>query len=108
MMKAYIVVTETVNDQAMFDAYRKEVPATLTPFGGEFVVRGGTLTILEGVRQHPRLGNHRVSITASCRGLVQVGSVSEGDRAPAEEHHQQHGHRRRTGIAPNGPDSLRP
>ena len=35
MMKAYVVVTETVNDHAMFDAYRKEVPATLTPFGGE-------------------------------------------------------------------------
>ena len=55
MMKAYIVVTETINDQAMFDAYRKEVPATLTPFGGEFVVRGGNLAILEGVWQHPRL-----------------------------------------------------
>jgi uncharacterized protein (DUF1330 family) len=55
MMKAYVVVTETVNDHAMFDAYRKEVPATLTPFGGEFVVRGGNLTILEGVWQHPRL-----------------------------------------------------
>ena len=54
-MKAYVVVTETINDQAMFDAYRKEVPATLTPFGGEFVVRGGNLTILEGIWQHPRL-----------------------------------------------------
>ena len=54
-MRAYVVVTETVNDQAMFDAYRKEVRATLVPFGGQFVVRGGNLTILEGVWPHPRL-----------------------------------------------------
>jgi len=27
-MKAYVIAAETVNDQAMFDAYRQEVPAT--------------------------------------------------------------------------------
>jgi uncharacterized protein (DUF1330 family) len=36
-MKAYLIAAETVNDQAMFDAYRKEVPATLAPFGGSSV-----------------------------------------------------------------------
>jgi uncharacterized protein (DUF1330 family) len=46
-MKAYVVAAETVNDPAMFDLYRKEVPATLVPFGGQFVVRGGGLTVLE-------------------------------------------------------------
>ena len=39
----------------MFDAYRKEVPATLVPFGGTFVARGGQLTVLEGAWPHPRL-----------------------------------------------------
>jgi uncharacterized protein (DUF1330 family) len=54
-MKAYVVAAETVNDAAMFDLYRKEVPATLVPFGGQFVARGESLTLLEGKWPHPRL-----------------------------------------------------
>ena len=54
-MKAYVIAAETINDSAMFDLYRKEVPATIVPFGGQFVVRGGNLTGLEGEWPHPRL-----------------------------------------------------
>jgi uncharacterized protein (DUF1330 family) len=54
-MKAYVIAAETVNDPAMFDLYRKEVPATLVPFGGQFVVRGENFTVLEGEWPHPRL-----------------------------------------------------
>jgi uncharacterized protein (DUF1330 family) len=43
-MKAYAIAAETIKDQAMFDTYRKEVPATLAPFGGQFVVRGGMMS----------------------------------------------------------------
>jgi uncharacterized protein (DUF1330 family) len=55
VMKAYVIAAETVNDPAMFDLYRREVAATLVPFGGQFVVRGGNLTVLEGEWPHPRL-----------------------------------------------------
>jgi len=51
-MAAYVIVTETVNDQATFDAYRKQVPATLAPFGAKFLVRGGKVTIHEGKWPH--------------------------------------------------------
>jgi uncharacterized protein (DUF1330 family) len=54
-MKAYVIASETIKDQAMFDAYRKEVVGTIAPFGGQFIVRGGNLTILEGEWPHPRL-----------------------------------------------------
>ncbi|MFO1062004.1 MAG: DUF1330 domain-containing protein [Dongiaceae bacterium] len=54
-MKAYAIVQERVDDQAMFDAYRKDVVATLPPFGGRFVVRGGAMTVLEGEAPYPRL-----------------------------------------------------
>jgi uncharacterized protein (DUF1330 family) len=54
-MKAYVIAAETITDPALFDRYRKEVPATLAPFGGQFVVRGGKLTPLEGEWPHPRL-----------------------------------------------------
>jgi uncharacterized protein (DUF1330 family) len=54
-MTAYVIVQETIKDEAMFNEYRKDVPATLEPFGGKFVVRGGHLTIVEGEWTHPRL-----------------------------------------------------
>ena len=52
-MKAYVIALETIHDQAMFDEYRKAVPATLLPFDGKFVARGGKFTVLEGEWQPP-------------------------------------------------------
>jgi uncharacterized protein (DUF1330 family) len=54
-MKAYVIAAETINDEEMFAAYRKDVPATVERFGGRFVVRGGNLTDIEGKWPHPRL-----------------------------------------------------
>ena len=54
-MPAYVIVQETITDQAMFDAYRKDVPATIEALGGRFVVRGGALSVVEGEWPHPRL-----------------------------------------------------
>jgi uncharacterized protein (DUF1330 family) len=54
-MKAYVIVQERVDDQAMFDAYRKDVPAIVAAHGGRFVVRGGAMTVLEGEAPYPRL-----------------------------------------------------
>jgi uncharacterized protein (DUF1330 family) len=51
-MAAYVIVTETVHDQATFDAYRKQVMATLAPFDAKFLVRGGKVTIHEGKWPH--------------------------------------------------------
>jgi uncharacterized protein (DUF1330 family) len=53
-MTAYVIAAETVKDEAMFDEYRKQVPATLAPFGGKFIVRGGKVTVHEGAWPHPR------------------------------------------------------
>lgn len=54
-MKAFVIAAETVTDDAMFGAYRDRVAATLTAFGGTFVVRGGAITTLEGEWPHARL-----------------------------------------------------
>jgi uncharacterized protein (DUF1330 family) len=54
-MKAYVIATETINDEATFAKYRAEVPRTVEPFGGKFIVRGGNFTVLEGEWKHPRL-----------------------------------------------------
>jgi uncharacterized protein (DUF1330 family) len=54
-MAAYVIVQETMHgDQAPFEEYRKHVVASFEPFGGKFLARGGTLTVLEGEWPHQR------------------------------------------------------
>jgi uncharacterized protein (DUF1330 family) len=53
-MKAYLIAVETIHDEATFAEYRRQVVATLAPFGGQFIARGGRLTVLEGEWKHPR------------------------------------------------------
>jgi uncharacterized protein (DUF1330 family) len=53
-MKAYVIAVETPHDEAMFAEYRKQVVDTIKPFAGQFVARGGNLTVLEGEWQHSR------------------------------------------------------
>jgi uncharacterized protein (DUF1330 family) len=52
-MAAYCIVDIDVHDVAGLEQYRKEVPATVTKYGGRFVVRGGKFETLEGA-WHPR------------------------------------------------------
>lgn len=47
-MAAYIIAEVDVQDAQAFDAYRELVPATLVPYGGRFVIRGGKTEVLEG------------------------------------------------------------
>jgi len=47
-MVAYLYVNIDVTDAAGFEAYRKEVPATIARFGGRYLARGGPGTRLEG------------------------------------------------------------
>jgi len=54
-MKAYLVAEVNVTDQAAYESYRQGVPASLAPFGGRFVVRGGAMEVLEGTWKPPRL-----------------------------------------------------
>jgi|SRR6476660_3397282 uncharacterized protein (DUF1330 family) len=53
-MKAYVIAVETAHDEAMFAEYKKQVVDTIGPFGGQFIARGGKLTVLEGQWQHAR------------------------------------------------------
>lgn len=53
-MTAFLIAVETVHDEDMFAEYRKQVIGTLGPFGGQFIARGGELTVLEGEWPHRR------------------------------------------------------
>lgn len=47
-MKAYVIVEVKVHDPALYEEYKKLTPASLLPFGGRFIVRGGITESLEG------------------------------------------------------------
>jgi len=47
-MKAYVIVDVKIHDPSRYDDYKKLTPASLVPFDGKFVVRGGTTETLEG------------------------------------------------------------
>ena len=47
-MAAYVIGEIEVTDLAVYDDYRRQVPATIAKYGGKFVVRGGRSEALEG------------------------------------------------------------
>ena len=53
LMSAYLITEIEVLDPTGYETYRSAVGATLAQFGGEFLVRGGNIEILEGV-WHPK------------------------------------------------------
>jgi uncharacterized protein (DUF1330 family) len=47
-MAAYLIVDVQVTDSASYERYRAGVFATLSPYEGKFLVRGGRFEMLEG------------------------------------------------------------
>ena len=47
-MAAYVIAEVDVHDAALFEEYRKLVPATIAQYGGKYVVRGGACECKEG------------------------------------------------------------
>jgi len=47
-MAAYLIADIEVTDAEGYDAYRRQVPATVAKYGGRFAARGGAVEALEG------------------------------------------------------------
>ena len=58
MSAAYVISQVEVTDPKAYERYKAETPAVVAAFGGEFVVRGGRVEVLEG---EPPMG--RVIVT---------------------------------------------
>ena len=54
-MPAYVLANVTVNDPVRYEDYRRLVTPTVAKYGGRFIVRGGTVEVLEGKWQPNRL-----------------------------------------------------
>jgi uncharacterized protein (DUF1330 family) len=47
-MNGYVIGEIEVTDAGVYDDYRKQVLATITKYGGRFLVRGSKAEVLEG------------------------------------------------------------
>jgi uncharacterized protein (DUF1330 family) len=47
-MPAYLVANITVTDPKRYPEYREKVPPVIAQYGGKFLVRGGTVHLVEG------------------------------------------------------------
>ena len=47
-MTAYVILDIDVHDPAQYEEYKKLSPASITTYGGKFIVRGGKTETLEG------------------------------------------------------------
>ena len=47
-MTGYVIAEVDVQDPALFEEYRKLVPATIAQYGGKYIVRGGATETKEG------------------------------------------------------------
>jgi uncharacterized protein (DUF1330 family) len=45
---AYVITETNITDQAAFNEFSPKVPATMQPFGGKYLIRGGKIVTLEG------------------------------------------------------------
>ena len=54
-MAAYVIVDVEVLEPESYQAYTRAVPASLEPFGGRFIVRGGGYKTLEGTWSPQRI-----------------------------------------------------
>ena len=54
-MPAFVIVEVDIIDNEKYDAYKALTPATVSAFGGKFILRGNPVTVLEGEWNHERL-----------------------------------------------------
>jgi len=47
-MSAYVIVEVTIHDHTEYEEYKKLTPASITAYGGRFVIRGAKTESLEG------------------------------------------------------------
>ena len=54
-MPTYVIVDVTITNPEEYEAYKLLTPASITAYGGRFIVRGGATETLEGKWKHGRI-----------------------------------------------------
>ena len=69
-MAAYLIVDVVVTDPAGYEQYRAGVPALIRKHGGEYLVRGGNLEVIEGAWKPQRLVVLRFPDRAAAQAFI--------------------------------------
>ncbi|MCX6521125.1 MAG: DUF1330 domain-containing protein [Actinobacteria bacterium] len=69
MAVAYIIVESKISDPEQFKQYLAASPGVAKAFGGEFLVRGGRIDVLEGDWQPTRMTVLRYPDMATARAM---------------------------------------
>ncbi len=87
MPVAYLIVESQISDPEAFKQYMAAAPAVAQAFGGEYLVRGGRLEVLEGDWTPPRMTVLRYPSFEQAKamydspGYVQARSLRKGATA---------------------------
>ncbi len=87
MPAAYLIVESQITDPERFKGYLALAPEAVKAFGGEYLVRGGRLHVLEGDWQPPRMTVLRFPDFESAKALydspayVQARAARDGATA---------------------------
>lgn len=76
-MSAFVIGHITVTNPEGYAGYARQVPPTLAAFGGEFVVRGGDATAIEGEMAHARHVVLRFPDRAAAEGWYNSSAYQE-------------------------------
>ena len=68
MAKTYVIGRISVKDTELWARYRREVGATLAPWGGELLLRGHAVASLSGAEPHGDIVALRFPDVRSARG----------------------------------------
>src|SRR5437016_3715452 len=87
-MAAYFIVDVNVHDPAGMREYLERVPATLTKYGGRYIVRGGRFEIVEGNWQPSRAVMLDIAKYGASQALVRVRRIRghEGCEVQSGDH----------------------
>lgn len=76
-MAAYVIVNDEVLDESTFADFRERVSATVEAHGGRYLVRGGSVDVIEGDWSIDRLIVVEFDNVGAARGWLESAEYAE-------------------------------
>lgn len=76
-MAAYVIVNDEVLDEGTFSEFRARIGATVEAHGGRYLVRGGSLEVIEGSWSADRLVVVEFDDVGAARGWLSSPEYTE-------------------------------
>lgn len=76
-MAAYVIVNDEITDEGTFSEFRDRIGATVDAHGGQYVVRGGSVEVIEGGWSPGRVVVVRFDDGAAARAWLNSAEYAE-------------------------------